>query len=247
LVRAVPETVNPEVEDLWERACTLHPDWEHVTWRDPIDPDQFPLTSPYWARCHNGAQLAGLVRLEDLWHRGGVYLDADVYVLRPFDDLVRTPQHEGGGDDGSDCAGDAATSGDGATGHDGGRTEPEPPPALTRAFAAPEDGWIVPDAVLGAEAGHPVLEASIDLALRRLTGTSGEPLSWQTDRGAWSTGPGVTTSLWKGRDDVTILPREALYPVHYAPRDMLAERIAAFVADPDPESYCVHLWHWSWR
>ena len=87
LVRTVPEKVDSEQERLWRVACTLHPDWEHVTWRDPVNPDAFPLTSPYWDECESGAQLADLIRAEDLLHRGGIYIDSDVEMLKPFDTL----------------------------------------------------------------------------------------------------------------------------------------------------------------
>ena len=87
LVRTVPETVDPEQERLWHLACRLHPEWEHVTWRDPINPDAFPITSPYWQDCETGAQLADLVRIEDLLHNGGFYIDSDVEMLKPFDTL----------------------------------------------------------------------------------------------------------------------------------------------------------------
>lgn len=88
LVRTVPEKTTAEVEIWWDRACRLHPDWEHITWRDPIDKSYFPLTSPFWQDCESGAQLADLVRTEDLYWRGGVYIDSDVEVYRPFDALL---------------------------------------------------------------------------------------------------------------------------------------------------------------
>lgn len=87
LVRTVPNQTTSDVEDLWAIACDLHPDWEHVTWRDPINPEAFPITSPYWGDCETGAQLADLVRAEDLLHRGGWYIDSDVWCLKPFDSL----------------------------------------------------------------------------------------------------------------------------------------------------------------
>lgn len=88
LVRVVPQHTTEEVEDYWERAGELHAGWELVTYRDDIDPTWFPLTAPHWKRCTTGAQLAGLVRLEALWNRGGVYIDSDVECYRPFTPLM---------------------------------------------------------------------------------------------------------------------------------------------------------------
>ena len=87
LVRTVPAITDEHTEALWDIACGLHPDWEHVTLRDPVDREQFPLGSPDWDTCETGAQLADLIRAEELLHRGGVYLDSDVLVLRRFDAL----------------------------------------------------------------------------------------------------------------------------------------------------------------
>lgn len=88
LVRTVPTDTTVEVEAFWAHAVELHPGWEHVTLRDPIDPGAFPLTSPHWATCTSGAQRAGLIRLEELFWRGGIYLDSDVELYRPLDSLL---------------------------------------------------------------------------------------------------------------------------------------------------------------
>lgn len=88
LIRTIPEQVDAEVEARWDRACKLHPDWDHVTYRDPIDPAWFPLTAKHWPRCQNGAQFAGLVRLEALFAGGGVYIDSDVELFQPLDSLL---------------------------------------------------------------------------------------------------------------------------------------------------------------
>jgi hypothetical protein len=87
LVRTVPAVTTDETEKLWDIATKLHPDWEHVTLRDPVDRLLFPLTSPYWDQCESGAQLADLIRAEDLLHRGGWYIDSDIWMLRPLDSL----------------------------------------------------------------------------------------------------------------------------------------------------------------
>lgn len=76
---------------LWEQACALHPGWDHVTLRDPIDTDDFPVTSPLWDRCRTGAQMAGLIRLEEIASRGGFYLDSDLEVYRKLDVLRYVP------------------------------------------------------------------------------------------------------------------------------------------------------------
>lgn len=88
LFRVVPEDTTEAVEAAWEHACRLHPDWLHITYRDPLDPGAFPLTSASWARCSAGAQLAGLVRLEALLDHGGVYLDSDVELYRKLSPLT---------------------------------------------------------------------------------------------------------------------------------------------------------------
>lgn len=88
LHRTVPEAIDPQVEAWWERWGELHPDWELRTYRDPIDAALFPISSPLWGRCQNGAQKAGLIRLEALATWGGVYVDSDVEPFRPLDPLL---------------------------------------------------------------------------------------------------------------------------------------------------------------
>jgi hypothetical protein len=59
-----------------------------LTLREPHAPQRFPITSPYWPECETGAQMADLVRAEELRYRGGVYIDSDVEVWRPFTPLL---------------------------------------------------------------------------------------------------------------------------------------------------------------
>ena len=201
LIRTVAEHTDDATEALWAKACDLHPGWEHVTYRDPINPEWFPLTSKYWGRCKNGAQLAGLIRLEALLHAGGIYIDSDVDLVRPL-----TPLRP------------------------------------LSAFACYEDPGVIPDAVLGAEAGHDAIQACLRLALDRLASASTD---WRTGNDPWATGPGVTTTVFPGRDDVLLLPPAAFYPVHYAPRDTLGHRLDTY--RPEPWVFGVHRWAWSWR
>lgn len=198
LIRTVPNRTDDQVERWWSEACAMHPGWDHLTFRDPVDPKRFPFTSPHWGRCTSGAQLAGLIRLEALWRWGGVYLDSDVEVYRSFEPLRQVAM-----------------------------------------FAAYEDAGVVPDAVLGATAGHPAVRACLELAVDRLVADEGD---WRT-RGAWGTGPGVTTTVLAGRTDVLVLPPAAIYPWHYT-EDPPTDR-DRFAAD-HPWAFCAHHWRHSW-
>lgn len=91
LHRTVPADTTLEVEAWWAGARKLHPAWTHLTWRDPLDPSNWPLSSPHWGRCTAGAQMAGLIRLEALIHSGGVYIDSDVELYRPLDPFRPLP------------------------------------------------------------------------------------------------------------------------------------------------------------
>lgn len=91
LHRSVPAVTSAEVEGFWAETVSMHDGWDCRTWRDPLDPAEFPLTSPSWMLCQSGAQFAGLVRLELLLTHGGVWLDSDVEMYRPLDVLCHLP------------------------------------------------------------------------------------------------------------------------------------------------------------
>lgn len=88
LHRVVPERVSEWEEELWAGFVALHPGWEFWTWRDPLDPADFPVLGPLWKDAKNGAQLADMIRTEILHRHGGVYVDADVRAVRPLDPLL---------------------------------------------------------------------------------------------------------------------------------------------------------------
>jgi mannosyltransferase OCH1-like enzyme len=189
LHRVIPADPGPEAERYWEHAGRLHPRWMRASWQDDIPSDAFPITAAHWARCTSGAQRAGLVRLEALYHFGGFYLDADWEPYRPLDSL------------------------------------------LGAAFVAGwEDSATVPDAVIGAAPGHPLLARAIDLAISRL------------DQGAWASGPGVLTELLPGRRDVLLLPPGSFYPYHYTQRHRKGEDHAG----AQPWAFGAHHWAASW-
>jgi len=89
LFRTVPAVTDEQTEAWWAASRSLTPGWQHLTYRDPIDPTDFPLTARHWASCTSGAQMAGLIRLEALYNHGGIYLDSDVELWRPVDSLLQ--------------------------------------------------------------------------------------------------------------------------------------------------------------
>lgn len=88
LHRTVPAETSEQVEAWWAEFERLHPGWECKTYREPIDPAEWPLTGDLFARCQNGAQKAGLIRLEALVRDGGVYVDSDVKPFRSLEPLL---------------------------------------------------------------------------------------------------------------------------------------------------------------
>lgn len=88
IFRSVPETTTTEVESYWAGIQDLHPGWQFITYRDPIDATLFPRSSPFWDDCTSGAQLAGLIRLEGMINHGGIWVDSDYEAFRPFDELL---------------------------------------------------------------------------------------------------------------------------------------------------------------
>jgi hypothetical protein len=95
LHRTVPADTTAQVEQWWSDLQHLHPGWDARTYREPIDPADWPLTGDLFARCANGAQKAGLIRLEALVTHGGVYVDSDVEPLRSLEPLMHAPAFAG--------------------------------------------------------------------------------------------------------------------------------------------------------
>lgn len=101
------------------------------------------------------------------------------------------------------------------------------------AFAGWEDNKVIPDAVLGAEPGHPAFRLMIDRA-RASIEAGGDP---------WASGPGVTTSTLNGRHDVLVLPPGCFYPYHYTKK---AKGRTVNHRAAQPWAFCAHHWNASW-
>lgn len=91
LHRTVPAETSDQIEQWWTLFQQLHPGWEFRTYREPIDPADWPLTGDLFDRCQNGAQKAGLIRLEALVTHGGCYVDSDVEPFRSLEPLLHGP------------------------------------------------------------------------------------------------------------------------------------------------------------
>lgn len=192
LHRTIPERgAGAEGDAFWEHWRQLHPGWQLMTHQDPLDQADWPMLGDLFERCQNGAQLAGLIRLEALWRWGGVYVDSDVEPYRSLEPLIH-------------CQG----------------------------FAGWEDKGVVPDAVLGAEPGHPAVELMIHKA--RVSIEAGED--------AWLSGPGVTTATLPYRRDWLLLPPGSFYPYHYTDR---AGRSRDHSLE-QPWAFGAHHWAGSW-
>lgn len=95
LHRTVPKDRPEEWDVWWAHQQHLHPGWEFRDWCEPLDPQDWPLTGDLWEACANGAQKAGLIRLEALVTYGGVYVDGDVMPASSFEPLLHVPAFAG--------------------------------------------------------------------------------------------------------------------------------------------------------
>lgn len=171
----------------WRGIQEMHPDWELTTWTDPVDPSDFEL-GKLFASSQHPAQLADLMRIEILWRHGGVYVDIDCEVIKPFDPLLRHSLFIG------------------------------------------EYNGELQNAVLGSIPRHEGLRAAMDALLEYDALPTG-PINE-------STGPVLLTNILAGRDDVTVLPKEAFFPwVWEEQRDPRA------ITD---QTFAVQHWNLSW-
>lgn len=69
----------------WQR---LMPDWDYRLWNEEnFDVTRLPYTREAYA-AGKYAFVSDVVRLEALYREGGIYLDVDFEVFKPFDDLL---------------------------------------------------------------------------------------------------------------------------------------------------------------
>jgi FkbM family methyltransferase len=83
----IPNNASAKQMAAIETARKLHPDWRVMVWQDPVPTESFKL-SKYWQKARSGAQLADLIRIEAVLNHGGVYLDSDVTLHKPLDEIA---------------------------------------------------------------------------------------------------------------------------------------------------------------
>jgi FkbM family methyltransferase len=83
----LPQRLTPLQIRCIDRARALHPTWKIEVWQDPVRPDGH-LLEKYWPKANSGAQFSDLLRIDILYQWGGVYVDGDMLLLKPLDDLI---------------------------------------------------------------------------------------------------------------------------------------------------------------
>jgi mannosyltransferase OCH1-like enzyme len=81
---AVPEILQTHMKSWQEKL----PGYEFILWNF----DRFDVNSSLWVKqafaAKKYASAADVIRLFAVYHHGGIYLDMDVEVIKPFDDLL---------------------------------------------------------------------------------------------------------------------------------------------------------------
>ena len=83
--RTIPEQKTELIDRCWETVKQNTAGFRHLT---HYDKDDYPMVGKYLSLCEKGAFRADLIRLEVLYNYGGVYLDSDIELYRPIDDLL---------------------------------------------------------------------------------------------------------------------------------------------------------------
>jgi mannosyltransferase OCH1-like enzyme len=111
-----------------------------------------------------------------------------------------------------------------------------------KAFAAYETPGLVLNGVMGARPRHPAIKAAIDLALERMK----DP-DYAKSLIMYATGPGVVTTVFRGRDDVLLLPPETFYPYGCAQNQEARAAARRDYSQEKPWAFMAHHWDDSWE
>ena len=76
-----------ELKRLRDTWLKYHPSWDYSLW-DLQNLDFEPRCSSLLPMCQHPAQAADLLRMEILFHHGGIYMDTDFECLKPLDRIL---------------------------------------------------------------------------------------------------------------------------------------------------------------
>jgi hypothetical protein len=83
--RTIPRQTTKLMDDCWETVKENTKGFQYIT---HYDEDNYDIVGKYLGLCEKGAFRADLIRLEVLYKYGGIYLDSDIELYRPIDDLL---------------------------------------------------------------------------------------------------------------------------------------------------------------
>lgn len=106
-----------------------------------------------------------------------------------------------------------------------------------KAFLGMEDDYHVCNAVMGAEAGHPLFATTIRNLNQSL-------IMYDNIGMEVATGPQHLTRVWRGGDwDVEILPQKAFYPVHHNEIPYGSKNFETIIErGRKKDAFAVHMW-----
>ena len=77
------------VKDAWSISQMVNSGWDHLT-HNESSMENFPLCSPYINQSDKYSFKSDLMRFEALYNWGGVYIDTDIFCIKPFDSLLES-------------------------------------------------------------------------------------------------------------------------------------------------------------
>jgi hypothetical protein len=83
--RTIPRQTTNLMDNCWETVKENTKGFQHMT---HYDEDNYDIVGKYLGLCEKGAFKADLIRLEVLYKYGGIYLDSDIELYKPIDELL---------------------------------------------------------------------------------------------------------------------------------------------------------------
>lgn len=83
------DQVPEKYQEFYKKAINLHPDWQHILWTDEMNlkfvRENFPDVLPYYKSFPKNIMRADMIRYLIMDKMGGLYLDLDYEMLKPYD------------------------------------------------------------------------------------------------------------------------------------------------------------------